>query len=106
MTWKPPELVKIGSGQFMNVCRPPSAAMRSAPGRKHEVIGIAEHDLGAGRADVVGREPLHRALRADGHEGRCLNFAVRCHEFTAAGGAVGFQQVEGEGFSHHELIAE
>ncbi len=33
ITWKPPESVRIGSGQFMNVCSPPSAAMRSAPGR-------------------------------------------------------------------------
>ena len=33
MTWKPPESVRIGCGQFMNVCRPPSAAIRSAPGR-------------------------------------------------------------------------
>ena len=29
----PPESVKIGCGQFMNVCSPPSAAMRSAVGR-------------------------------------------------------------------------
>ena len=33
MTWKPPESVRIARGQFMNWCRPPSAAMRSAPGR-------------------------------------------------------------------------
>ncbi len=33
MTWKPPESVRIGRGQFMNLCSPPSAAMRSAPGR-------------------------------------------------------------------------
>ena len=33
MTWKPPESVRIGPFQFMNLCRPPSAAMRSAPGR-------------------------------------------------------------------------
>ena len=33
ITWNPPELVRIGCGQFMNVCRPPSVAMRSAPGR-------------------------------------------------------------------------
>ncbi len=32
MTWKPPESVRIGCGQFMNVWSPPSAAMRSAPG--------------------------------------------------------------------------
>ena len=33
ITWKPPLSVRIGSGQFMKACRPPSAAMRSAPGR-------------------------------------------------------------------------
>ena len=33
MTWKPPESVMIGCGQFMNVCSPPSLAIRSAPGR-------------------------------------------------------------------------
>ncbi len=33
ITWKPPESVRIGCGQFMNLCSPPSAAMRSAPGR-------------------------------------------------------------------------
>ena len=33
ITWKPPESVRIGRGQFMKACRPPSAAMRSAPGR-------------------------------------------------------------------------
>ncbi len=33
ITWKPPESVKIGCGQLMNLCSPPSSAMRSAPGR-------------------------------------------------------------------------
>ncbi len=33
ITWKPPESVRIGPFQPMNVCRPPSAAIRSAPGR-------------------------------------------------------------------------
>ncbi len=33
MTWKPPESVRIACGQCMNGCNPPSAAMRSAPGR-------------------------------------------------------------------------
>ena len=32
-TWKPPESVRIARGQPMNLCRPPSAAIRSAPGR-------------------------------------------------------------------------
>ncbi len=33
ITWKPPESVRIGRSQFMNLCSPPSRAMRSAPGR-------------------------------------------------------------------------
>ena len=33
MTWKPPESVRIGRGQFMKRCRPPRRATRSAPGR-------------------------------------------------------------------------
>ena len=33
ITWKPPESVSIGPFQPVKVCRPPSAAMRSAPGR-------------------------------------------------------------------------
>ena len=33
ITWKPPESVSIGPFQLVNFCRPPSAAMRSAPGR-------------------------------------------------------------------------
>ena len=33
ITWKPPESVRIGPGQLMKACRPPSRATRSAPGR-------------------------------------------------------------------------
>ena len=33
ITWKPPESVSIGPFQPVKACRPPSAAMRSAPGR-------------------------------------------------------------------------
>jgi hypothetical protein len=33
ITWKPPESVRIGRSQFMNLCSPPSSATRSAPGR-------------------------------------------------------------------------
>ena len=32
-TWKPPESVKIGPGQFINLCRPPCALIISMPGR-------------------------------------------------------------------------
>ena len=33
ITWKPPESVSIGPFQPVNFCKPPSAAIRSAPGR-------------------------------------------------------------------------
>ncbi len=33
ITWKPPLSVRIGFGQRMKLCRPPSLATRSAPGR-------------------------------------------------------------------------
>jgi hypothetical protein len=33
ITWKPPESVSIGPFQPVNVCKPPSAAIRSALGR-------------------------------------------------------------------------
>jgi hypothetical protein len=31
-TWKPPESVNVGPGQFMNVPRPPASSTMSAPG--------------------------------------------------------------------------
>ena len=33
MTWKPPESVRIGRSQRMNLCKPPRRATRSAVGR-------------------------------------------------------------------------
>src|SRR5262245_43849346 len=33
-TWNPPESVRMGPSQAMNLCRPPSSAIRSSPGRK------------------------------------------------------------------------
>jgi len=33
ITWKPPESVSIGPRHPVNACKPPSSAIRSAPGR-------------------------------------------------------------------------
>ena len=38
----------------MNRCSPPSRATRSAPGPKHQMIGVAEDDVGARRAHLSG----------------------------------------------------
>ena len=46
-------------------------------GPEHEVIGVAEHDLGAQTNKLLGRHGLDRAIGADGHENRGLNHTVR-----------------------------
>ena len=53
ITWKPPESVRIGRCQFMNRCRPPSARDPLGAGPQHQVVGVAEDDVGAGRAHVA-----------------------------------------------------
>ncbi len=40
-TWKPPESVRIGRSQLMNLCRPPSVRMRSWPGRRYRWYVLA-----------------------------------------------------------------
>ena len=50
ITWKPPESVRIGRSQPMNLMQPaqPRDALRAGP--QHQVIGVAEDDIGAGLA--------------------------------------------------------
>ena len=96
MTWKPPESVRIGYGQFMNVCRPPSAATALGAGAQHQVVGVGEHDVCAGRAHGFGRETFHRRLGADRHEKRRCDQPVRGRDLAAAGVAVRRQQAEGK----------
>ena len=36
ITWKPPESVKVGPGQFMNAPRPPASSRRSSPGCRYK----------------------------------------------------------------------
>ena len=78
MTWKPPESVRIGPSQSMNRCRPPSLRDALGAGPQHQMIGVAEDDVGAGRAHVLGQHRLHRGAGADRHEGR------RAHDRRAA----------------------
>ena len=68
MTWKPPESVSIGP------CQPVKSAARrggDAFGARpqHQVIGVAEHDIGAGIAHLAPMHALHGARCADRHEG-------------------------------------
>ena len=44
---------------------------------QHQVIGVAEDDLRTCRGNLVGLQALDRASRANGHEGRRLDRAMR-----------------------------
>jgi hypothetical protein len=69
-------------------------------GPQHQVIGIAEHDVGAGIAHLAPVHALHRAGRADRHEGRRPHQAMRRGEASAARRAVGTQKLEMIGKAH------
>ena len=61
---------------------------------KVEVIGVPEDDLGPDFVEMTSGERLDRALRADRHESRGLDDAVRGGEVAAARQAVGVGQGE------------
>ena len=72
----------------MNLCSPPSAASRSAPGPQHQVIGVAEHDIGAGRRAPVHSMRLHGRRVPTGMNAGVRDRAVRRCEKPSARGAV------------------
>jgi hypothetical protein len=72
---------------------------------QHQVIGVAQQDLGSGGGDRLRLHRLHRRRRADGHEGRRLDGAVGRRDAAAAGGAIGAKEVEGEGRRRHRPAA-
>ena len=61
---------------------------------QHQMIGVAEQDLGAGCTDVLRRQPLHRRLGADRHEGRRLHAAMRRLKLAAPCRAVGLLELK------------
>ena len=58
MTWKPPESVRIGPSQRMNLCSPPRLRDPLGAGAQHQVIGVAEQDVGAGGLHLLGVSAL------------------------------------------------
>ena len=100
------DLESAGIGQ--DRVRPVHEAVQSAQGRdalgagpQHQVIGVAEQDLGAGGGDRLRLHRLHRRGRAHGHEGRRLDGAVRGRDAAAPGGAVGGEELEAERGRRH-----
>ena len=54
ITWKPPLSVRIGPGQPMSACSPPSSRTTSDAGPLREVVGVRQHDR---RAQLVRAAP-------------------------------------------------
>ena len=59
-----------------------------------EVVRVAEQDLGAERAQLVRIDAFDGRLRADGHERRRPQLAVRCAEHAGASSPVLREQRE------------
>ena len=77
------------------------AEVRDHPlaGAEHQVIGVRQDDLCAGRGDVVGEDSFDRPLRADGHERRGVERPVARGDSPEArvGRRVGADDVIAEG---------
>ena len=61
-------------------CRPPSSRIELVAGPQVQVVRVREDHLRAHRAQIVRVERLHRGERADRHERRRLDDAVRRRE--------------------------
>ena len=64
------------------------------------MIGVAEHDVGAGVAHLAPMHALHGARGADRHEGRRPHHAMRRGQPAGARAAVGGEQFEMVGKAH------
>ncbi|MNV31385.1 hypothetical protein D3C71_1226890 [compost metagenome] len=70
-------------------------------GAQHQVIGIAENDIGSGILDLIEIHRLDGADGADGHEGGRADRAARHGDFTKARAGVGLLQGELEILGAH-----
>jgi hypothetical protein len=71
------------------------------PRTQHQVIGVGEHDLGAGGGDRRRRHRLDRRSGDDRHEGGSLYSAVCGVQAPRAGRAVAAAQLEAEALGAH-----
>ena len=67
---------------------------------QHQMIGVAENDVGAGPAHFGGTHRLDRRGGADGHEGGGADFAALHPDDARARGAVGRGDLKGESVGH------
>ena len=94
---------RVGQDRMGPVHEPVQPAERVdplGPGRKHQVIGVGKHDVGAGRAHVLWPHRLDRCGRSDRHEGRRADGAARRRDRAEPGRAVHGQDSKAESRSH------
>ena len=89
------------------VMQPAKTRYALGTGAQHQVIGVAQHHIGAKRAHLIGVHGLDGRLRAHGHEGGRAHEAVRRGDLPAPGHAIGRKQAEGEalGVTGHRSIS-
>ncbi|MNJ41049.1 hypothetical protein D3C77_359560 [compost metagenome] len=73
-------------------------------GTQHQVVGVAQQDVGAGLLDLIHRHRLDRGGGADRHEGGGADVAARGLQHPGAGAAFGGVDLEGEGQQFTPLI--
>jgi hypothetical protein len=93
------EAAAVGEHRARPADKPVQAAAardQVVAGTEKQVVGVAEDDLRAERLEIGVAHRLHRALRADRHERRRLDHAVRRAKLAPAGGAVGVRDGKAE----------
>ncbi|MNV85483.1 hypothetical protein D3C71_1794470 [compost metagenome] len=83
--------------QLMQAAKP-CHAFRAGP--QHQVIGIAENDIGPELAHLIEIHGLDSTDSANRHEGRCADDAARHGDFAKAGAAARGFQGKGEFVVH------
>ena len=90
-TWNPPESVRIGLSQDMNLCRPPRSRITLSPGRTWEMIGVGKLHLRADPLQILrGHGSLDGGSRPHIHENRSFYNPVYSMEPPSSGGSVPF----------------
>ena len=75
-------------------------------GAQHQVIGIAQQDVGARGAHAFGHHGLHRSGRAHRHEGRGADLAARGGNHAGPGLALGCVKGEAEFRGHPAVLCQ
>ena len=81
-------------GPFRKCVQPAQLLHAFCARPQHQVIGVAQDNIGAGLFNLVHIERLDRAGCTDGHEGRRANIAARRIQNTGARCAIAGMDVE------------